>query len=129
MTAVQFIVTPGGEELAILPRAEYERLTALEAEIDEDAADAAAYAEAKAEWVAEGRPTLPPEVSALILKHRSRLAAIRRWRGLSQEALAAKVDVQQGYLSDIETGRRSGASATIARIAAALDVPIEWLEA
>ena len=124
MSKVQFIVSPSGDELAILPRAEYERLAALSDDAAEDVTDAAAYIEAKAEWQAEGRPVLPPELSSALLKHNSRLAAIRRWRGLSQETLAGKVEIQQGYLSDLETGRRSGAPATLARLAAALDVPL-----
>ena len=37
MTKVQFIRTPHGDELAVLPREEYERLTALVAEAEEDA--------------------------------------------------------------------------------------------
>ncbi|MGO9741407.1 MAG: helix-turn-helix domain-containing protein [Roseiarcus sp.] len=127
MSKVQFIVSPSGDELAILPRDEYERLVAIADDAAEDAADAAAYVEAKAEWEAEGQPVFPPELSQALLKHKSRLAAIRRWRGLSQETLAGKVDIQQGYLSDLETGRRSGAPATLARLASALDVPISWL--
>ena len=127
MTNVQFIVSPSGDELAVMPRAEYERMAALANEATEDAADAAAYVEAKAEWEAEGRPIFPPELSALLLKNKSRLAAIRKWRGLSQEVLAGKAEIQQGYLSDIETGRRSGAQATVERLAKALDVPVAWL--
>ena len=127
MSKVQFIVSPSGDELAVLPRADYERLAALADDAAEDAADAAAYIEAKAEWEAEGRPQLPPELSVALLKHKSRLAAIRRWRGLSQETLAGKVEIQQGYLSDLETGRRSGAPATLARLASALEVPVSWI--
>jgi ribosome-binding protein aMBF1 (putative translation factor) len=127
MAAVQFIVSPSGDELAVMPRSEYERLAELDREATEDAADAAVYVEAKAEWEAQGRPIFPPEVSALLLKNKSRLAAIRKWRGLSQDALAEKAEIQQGYLSDLETGRRSGAHATLERLANALDVPALWL--
>jgi ribosome-binding protein aMBF1 (putative translation factor) len=127
MTAVQFIVSPSGDELVVMPRAEYERLAELDREAREDAEDAAAYTEAKAEWAADGRPIFPPELSALLLKNKSRLAAIRKWRGLSQEILAGTAGIKQGYLSDIETGRRSGAQATVERLAKALDVPLVWL--
>jgi len=127
MNKVQFIVSPSGDELAILPRDEYERLAAFAAEAAEDVADTAAYAEAKAEWEAAGRPTFPPELSALLLEYKSRLAAIRRWRGLSQETLAQKAGIGQGYLSDLETGRRAGAPATLVRLAAALEVEAGWI--
>jgi len=36
MTKVQFIRSPRGDELAVLPREEYERLTSLVAEAEED---------------------------------------------------------------------------------------------
>ena len=35
---VQFIHTPGGDDLAVLPRSEYDRLVTLAAEAQEDAA-------------------------------------------------------------------------------------------
>ena len=35
---VQFIHTPGGDDLAVLPRIEYDRLVSLAAEAQEDAA-------------------------------------------------------------------------------------------
>jgi transcriptional regulator with XRE-family HTH domain len=71
--------------------------------------------------------TLPAELSALLLKHKSRLSAVRRWRGLSQAELAAKVAIRQGYLSDLETKRRRGLPTTIERLADALEVPVAWL--
>jgi DNA-binding XRE family transcriptional regulator len=127
MNSMQIIKTPSGEELVVLPRAEFDRLTALAAEAEEDLADVAAYDAAKAEFAASGGAVFPPELSTLLLKMKSRLAAIRKWRGLSQEELAAKVGVQQGYVSDLETKRRAGASETIDRLAAALDVPVSWI--
>lgn len=124
---MQIIKTPGGEELVVLPRAEYERLAARAAEADEDAADVAAYDAAKAEFEAAGGVALPPELSALVLKSKSRLAAARKWRGLSQDELADKAGIAQGYLSDLETRRRSGTEATITRLAKILDVPARWI--
>lgn len=127
MSKAQFLTTPGGEELVVLPRAEFERLTALASAAEEDEADIAAYDAAKAEFAASGGEALPPELSALILKTRSRLAALRKWRGLSQADLAAKVGIQQGYLSDLETKRRAGSAETIERLAVALEAPAAWI--
>lgn len=127
MSKAQFLTTPGGEELVILPRAEFERITALAGEAEEDAADVAAYDAAKAELQRSGEVPWPAELSALLLKRKSRLAAARKWRGLSQAELAAKIGVAQGFLSDIERKRRTGGAETIARLAAALDVPVSWL--
>jgi transcriptional regulator with XRE-family HTH domain len=35
--------------------------------------------------------------------------------------------IGQGYLSDLESGRRTGTPETIAKLAQALNVPVEWL--
>jgi transcriptional regulator with XRE-family HTH domain len=69
---------------------------------------------------------LPPEVSAAILRGDSRLKAIRNWRGKTQLHLEFKTGIGQGYLSDLENGRRSGTRETIAKLAQALDVSVEW---
>ena|ERR1700694_357840 len=124
MSAPQIIRTPSGEELVVLPRAEYEAL--LNRADDEDANDVAVYDARKAE-LAAGGVVLPPEVSAAILRGESRLKAIRNWRGETQLHLNFKTGIGQGYLSDLESGRRTGTPETIAKLAQALDVPVEWL--
>ena len=127
MIQFQTLKTSAGEELVVISRAEFDRLCARAAEAEEDAADVAAYDAAKAEFEAAGSIPFPADLSVLLLEHRSRLAAARKWRGLSQADLAARVDVRQGFLSDLETGRRKGSAATIERLAAALDVPLDWI--
>jgi|SRR5580658_4442446 ribosome-binding protein aMBF1 (putative translation factor) len=123
----QTIKTPSGEELVVLPRADYDRLRAMAAETEEDLADVSVYDAAVADLAASGASPLPAELSALLLKYKSRLAAARRWRGMSQAELAAKVGIGQGYLSDLETKRRKGVASTIERLAAALDIPVAWI--
>jgi predicted transcriptional regulator len=66
-------------------------------------------------------------VSAAILRGEGRLKAIRNWRGDTQLDLNVKTGIGQGYLSDLETGRRAGTPETIAKLAQALNVPVEWL--
>ncbi len=126
MSGPQIIRTPGGEELVVLPRAEYEALLERADHGAEDADDVAIYDARKAELDA-GSVVLPPEVSAAILRGDSRLKAIRSWRGETQQHLASKAGIGQGYLSDLENGRRTGAPETIANLAQALDVPVAWL--
>ena len=123
MTAPQIIRTPGGEELVVLPRAEYEALLARADHEAEDADDVAIYDARKA----AGEGVLPPEVSAAILRGESRLKAIRNWRGETQLHLSFKTGIGQGYLSDLESGRRTGTPETIAKLTQALGVPVEWL--
>ena len=126
MTPPQIILTPNGEELVVLPRAEYEALLKYADPDAEDADDAAIYDARKAE-LAGGGAVLPPKVSAAILKGESRLRAIRKWRCMTQQLLNSATDIGQGYLSDLENGRRTGSPETIAALAKALDVPMEWL--
>lgn len=120
---VRFFQTPGGEELAVLPKAEYEALAALAAESGEDAADVAMYDARKS----LNSPVLPSEVSALMLRGDNLLRAVRKWRGLTQQIVEARTSVGQGYLSDLENGRRKGSPEVLEKIATALDVPKEWL--
>jgi len=127
MSKPQTIITPSGETLVILPLAEYEALLDAAAGADEDAADVAAYDEAKAALAAGAEAILPPEVCKLLLNGDSRLKAIRRWRGLQQSEVAAQAGIGQGYLSDLEHGKRAGASETLAKIARVLDVPERWI--
>src|SRR5882672_10199930 len=70
---------------------------------------------------------LPRAVSAAILRGESRLKAIRNWRGETQLHLNFITGIGQGYLSDLESGRRTGTPETIAKLAQALNVPVEWL--
>jgi DNA-binding XRE family transcriptional regulator len=126
MPEAQIVKTPAGEEMVVIPRAEYERLLAAAAA--EDADDVAIYDVRMAELGADPHGRLPAEVSLAMLKGENRFKALRRWRRLSQAGLAAKATIGQGYLSDIENRRRVGSPETLARLAAALDVPVKWLE-
>ncbi len=125
MAEPQIIRTPSGGEMVVIPRVEYERL--LAASHDEDADDVAITDARKAERADAPDAVLPAPVSAAILRGESRFKALRRWRGVSQSALAAKAGVGQGYLSDIENRRRTGAPETLERLARALDVPVKWV--
>ncbi len=126
MSEPQIIRTPSGEELVVLSRAEYEALLERADHEAEDAEDAAIYDARKAE-LAAGGVVLPKEVSAAILRGDSRLKAIRKWRGKTQLYLDVAAGISQGYLSDLESRRRKGAPETIAKLAQALNVPVEWL--
>src|SRR5437870_4908720 len=44
-----------------------------------------------------------------------------------QQHLNFKTGIGQGYLSDLESGRLPEPPETIAKLAQALDVPVEWL--
>ncbi len=100
MGAPQIIRSPSGEELVVLPRAEYEVLLERADHAAEDADDVAVYDARKAK-LAAGGGVLPPEVSAAILRGDSCLKAIRKWRAATQLHLEFKTGLSQGYLSDL----------------------------
>lgn len=127
MTEPQFIRTPSGEELVVLTRADYDALIEALAEAEEDAADLAIYDARKAALAGAADDVLPPAVSAALLRGARLLEALRDWRGMTQSRLAEAAGLAQGYISDLERGRRQGTAETLARIAGALDVPVKWL--
>ena len=70
MTKVQFIKTAAGEELAVLPRSEYERLTALAT--DEDAGTARLVALARKD-IAAGAQLLPKDFVDRLAERKGRV--------------------------------------------------------
>ena len=107
----------------MLSRAEYESLVDRAALHDEDATDVAIYDARKA----EASPVLPAEVSMAMLRGESRLKALRDSKGVTQMYLAFKTDISQGFLSDLENGKRNMTAEVRRRIAKVLDVPEGWL--
>src|SRR6266481_3263102 len=106
MTKVQFIKITGGEELAVLPKCDYERLVALAA--SEDAGTVRIVRRAR-EALAAGREiVLPKSVVDRLASGENPIRILRQWRKRTQAELAASVGITQGYLSDLEAGKRKG---------------------
>jgi DNA-binding XRE family transcriptional regulator len=119
----QSFVAPDGTEMVILPAAEFERLRSLAEDI-EDTIDA----KAELERIANGEG-MPDEVLGLILEEdMTPLAAWRRYRGLSQAALAQKAGLSQVWVGRVETGGGYGSQRTRRALAKALDAPPWALE-
>jgi DNA-binding XRE family transcriptional regulator len=112
--------------VAILPRAEYERLKALADEAIEDAGTARLVARAKKE-IAAGTPLLPKATVDRLAQGENPIRVLREFRDYTQTMLVAAVGITQGYLSDLETGKRKGPLALHQKIAHALGVPLELL--
>jgi DNA-binding XRE family transcriptional regulator len=125
MNTPQIIKTPNGEEMVILPRAEYEALVRAADQAAEDAADIAIYDARKAEM--QGTEPFPAELSMAILRGESRLKALRKWRELTQSELAEQTGLTQGFLSDLEARRRTPSAETAAKLSEALAVPLDWV--
>lgn len=125
MSKVQFLKTDAGE-IAILPRKEYERLANL-AE-SEDAGTRRVVRRARAA-VARGDDVIVPKAVADRLIDENPIRVIREWRDMTQSELTDAAGMTQGYLSDLENGRRRGTAESLAKLARVLRVPLDLLVA
>jgi DNA-binding XRE family transcriptional regulator len=123
--SVRFQTTPKGE-IAILPRVEYERLKKLADEATEDAGTARLVARAKKD-IAGGGPLLPKAVVDRLANGENPIRVLREFRDETQMELRVRVGITQGYLSDLETGKRKGPLELHQKIARALGVPLDLL--
>ena len=119
---VQFIQTPNGEDLAILPRAQFERLR----ERAEDRADAE-DARVALERLRDGEELIPQEIVDRLMGGEQPVKVWREFRGLTQTKLAAMAGIGKGYLSQIESGQRAGPLTTRRALAKALRVDLDDL--
>jgi DNA-binding XRE family transcriptional regulator len=125
VTKVQFIKTAGGEELAILPKSEYDRLAGLVA--DEDIGTARVVRSARGKIASGLEVMLPKTVVDRLAAHENPIRVLREWRRMTQDELAVAVTITQGYLSDLEAGKRKGPVALHQKISRELGVPIDLL--
>jgi DNA-binding XRE family transcriptional regulator len=108
--------TPNGDDIVIMPAAEYDRLI----EAAEDLRDSEIVARSRRE-IANGEVELLTSAEMKeLLAAKTPLAFWRKKRGLTQAALAKETGVAQGFLSEIEAGQKPGTTATLKKIA---DVP------
>ena len=123
----KFIDTGVGGEIVILTRDEYDELVARAEDAEEEAELSAIFDARMAEVSTRPDALLPAEVSAYLMAGDRLLRALRRWRKMTQGELAKRAGLAQGYVSDLESGRREGTSETLASLARALDVSQGWL--
>ena len=129
MGKARFIKTEAGE-VVVMTRAEYDRLVRAAAgpsEREEDEGTRRIVRRA-GERLARGEDVLiPKEVADRMLAGENAVLVVREWRGIKQRDLATELGIGQGYLSDIEHGRRRGTAELLAKIARALAVPLDLL--
>ena len=118
---IQIIERDGKPEWAVLPYEEYLQLIE-QAELLEDIRDFDTISAA----VERGEEELiPSEVVYAILDGENPIKVWREYRGLTQQQLAGKVKISKPYLSQIETGKRTGTTEILSAIAKALDVSLD----
>jgi len=109
----QHIVTPSGEVMVVLPLAQFQLLSTV--------AGWRPIATASGQDAAE-----PAEVNRAIAMGEGPVAAWRKYRGLTQIALAELAGVSRFTVMRIETaGAGSGNRNSRRRITSALDIPLE----
>ena len=91
----------------------------------EEAADAAAIDRAWADDAAG--ETIPGDVVKAILDGEPPLRVWRKYRAFTLDALARRVGVSKGYLSQIESGQKPGTLGLFRRLAEVLDVSMDEL--
>ena len=116
----QYIETPGGEDMVILPRKEYEQLCEAVEEID----DVRAYDATRRRLSAGKDEIIPGEFADRILDGENPVRIWREYRGLSIKALAEKAEISAAYLSQIESGVREGSVRTMKALAMALNLDL-----
>lgn len=120
MNDVQVIAKDGKPVFYVVPAEIWERVRG----VVEDAQDAAAFDRALAQ---DDGGRIPAPVAFAIADGTHPVRAWREHLGLSQDALAASSGLSKPFISQIESGKRAGTTATLKRIAAALGVPLDAL--
>ena len=93
----------------------------------EDRADAAVVADFEARRAA-GEETIPGEVVRRIcVDDENPLFVLRKWRGFTQAKLARAAGLNQGYISELEGGKKTPSVEALRALARALNVDLDLL--
>ena len=110
-------------ETVTIPRAEYERLCAVEEEMADIRPALAVEAR-----IAEGAEELvPAAVADRLIDREPPLRVWREHRGLSQSALARGSGVNRVQIVEIEAGRNTGSVRTLGKLAGTLGITVDDL--
>jgi DNA-binding XRE family transcriptional regulator len=121
MSTIQFIERNGKREYAVVPMELFARLMRAAEGLD----DVALFDAVKA---ADDGFRVPGAVAHAILDGIHPVKAWREHRGFTQDTLAEKAGISKAYLSQIETGKRTGVAKTLKALASALGVTLNELQ-
>jgi len=123
MTDVTHFKTPSGDDMVVLPAADYACLI----DAVEMAEDVAAFDEFDRKLAAGEEELIPAEIVDRILAGENRVRVWREHRAVSLKALAEAAGLTTAYLSQVETGKRDGTLDTYRKLAKALRVTLDEL--
>jgi DNA-binding XRE family transcriptional regulator len=123
------VVRIGGRDFALVPLDEFRALQERAGDFspEEDEADRAIVRAHREAVAKDDVLRIPAAVVDEMLDGASVVGPLRRWRGLTQDELAAKADIGQGYLSQIESGDRKISLTAARKLARAMDLPLSTL--
>jgi DNA-binding Xre family transcriptional regulator len=122
MAAVLF-KTPGGEDMVVLSRTDYETLLD-KAELATDALDVAAF---RSKRLAGTEEMIPEAFATRLVAGENPIRVYRELRRMSAKELAERSGVSAAFLSEIERGKKDGGIVTLKRIALELNVMLDDL--
>jgi DNA-binding XRE family transcriptional regulator len=120
---VQIIKNKDEVEWAVIPYDEYLHLVE-KAEMLDDINDFDRFQSA----FAQGEEKLfPVEVVDKLLKGQNPIKVFRKFRGMTQDGLAKKIDISIPYLSQLETNKRRGSVKVLTDIAKELGITLDMI--
>jgi DNA-binding XRE family transcriptional regulator len=120
-TPVQVIERDGKPEWAVLPYDVYLQL-AEEAEMLQDIRD---FDTIKTAIEQGNEELIPSKVTFALLDGENPIKVWREYRGLTQKQLAKLVEISVPYLSQIETGKRTGSTEVLLALARSLKITLD----
>ncbi|MGC0054862.1 helix-turn-helix domain-containing protein [Brucella pituitosa] len=120
---VQIIMTPQGDEMAVLPKADYDKLL----EAFEEREDIESGRKFRAKLSAGEEELIPAEYVNRMINGENKVKVWRDFRGMSAKALSDAAGMSAPYLSQIESGAREGSLDALKKLAEALRVTIDEL--
>jgi DNA-binding XRE family transcriptional regulator len=126
MRTAQTIKTPAGDDLVVLPKADYQRLLSAARERLEDDTDAREAARVLARLESGEEETMPFDIVKR-LRTENRIKVLREYRQMTQRELAEAADMNPLYLSQIECGRATGGIKSLSRMAGILGVGLDMI--
>ncbi|KAB0571292.1 helix-turn-helix domain-containing protein [Brucella pituitosa] len=120
---VQIIKTPQGDEMAVLPKADYDKLL----EAFEDREDVEAGRKFRAKLSAGEEELIPAQYVNRMIDGENKIKVWRDFRCMSAKALADAAGISAPYLSQIESGAREGSLDALKKLAEVLNVTIDEL--
>ena len=119
-TSVKWIYDAKGKpESVILSKNNYEKLL----QCKEDLADI----QALKNYETSGEEGFPSDVVKRLVDGENPIKVYRQYRGLTQLKLSERVGVQQSYITQLESGKKSGTVKVLKKIATALNLDLDDL--